>query len=98
MTFSVTGKIGKYTASVTYSKLPLLKHKLTGNPAAVELIENEARVLNGQLIGPIGTYFEKDYLEEPLAALFVMLEVFDEVLEISGDVPEADDVPDGAIC
>jgi len=98
MMYSVTGKIGKYTVSVTYSKLPLLKHKLTGNPVAVELIESEARVLKGQPVGPIGTYFDKDYLEEPLAALFVMLEVFDEVLEISGDIPEADDVPDGAIC
>lgn len=98
MTFSVTGKIGKYTASVTYSKLPLLKHKLTGNPVAVELVKSEARVLSGRPVGPIGTYFEKDYLEEPLAAFFIMLEVFDEILETSGDLPEADALPDGAIC
>lgn len=98
MKYSVTGRIGKNTYSVTYSKLPALKPKLTGDAVAVSLIQTKAAALNGTLIGPIGMYFEKDYLEEPLAALFVMLEVFDEVLEISGDVPEADDVPDGAIC
>lgn len=97
MMYSVTGKIGKHTYSVNYSKLPLLKPKITGDDVAVKFIEHKAKLLQGRLIGPIGMYFEKDYLDEPLAALFVMLEVFDEVLEISGDIPEADDVPDGAI-
>ena len=98
MKYQVKGRIGKDTYEVTYSKLPGLRPKLTGNPVVVKLIESEAQVLEGRPIGPVGTYFENNYLYEPLAALFVMLEVFDEVLEISGDVPEAPDVPDGAIC
>lgn len=90
--FTVKGRIRTKTYSVTYDA-----GKLTGDRVAVDLVSITAATIRGP-VGPIGTYFEKDYLKEPLAALFIMLEVFDEVLEISGDMPEADDVPDGAIC
>jgi hypothetical protein len=98
MMYNVTGKIRGYTLRVTYSKLPLLKPKLTGDAVAVKFIEHKAKTLQGTLIGPVGTYFDRNYLNDPLAALFLMLEVFDEILETSGDVPEAPAVPDGAIC
>ncbi|MHB8125861.1 MAG: hypothetical protein ACYDEJ_09530 [Desulfitobacteriaceae bacterium] len=97
MRYGVKGNIGGNTYGVTYSKLPGLKPKLTGDAVAVKFVEHKAKLLEGRLIGPVGMYFDKDYLNDPLAALFVMLEVFDEIIETSGDVPEAPDVPDGAI-
>lgn len=98
MRYDVKGAINGNTYSVTYSKLPGLKSALTGDAVVISLIESEARVLAGRLNGPVGMTFDGDYLQDPLAALFVMLEVFDEITETSGDVPEAPAVPDGAIC
>jgi len=98
MKYSVTGKIGGHTYIVIYSKLPALKPRLTGDDVAVKLIEIRAQALQGSILGPVGMYFDRDYLNDPLAALFVIREVFDEIVEASGDVPEAPDVPGGAIC
>lgn len=51
------------------------------------------------LIGPVcGPYKESNYLGNPFSALFLMTEhFFDEILEVTGDVPQAPSVPDGAI-
>lgn len=47
-------------------------------------------------LGPIGQYLERD-LDEPLAALCMMLECFDEVEKIEGDIPTATKLPDDVI-
>jgi hypothetical protein len=96
MTYTVTGTIAGKTYSVTYRKLPLLKPKLTGDRVAVDIVTIVAQTTRG-LLGPVGMTLKPPYLNDPLAALFVMLEVFDEILETSGDVPEAPSVPNGAI-
>ncbi len=50
-------------------------------------------------IGPVcGPYKDNDYLNDPLSSLFLMKNyVFDEILEATGNVPIAPDVPDGTI-
>ena len=95
MMYTVKGIIGGRVYSVTYSKLPLLKPKLTGDARVVDFIQREAKL--GHLAGPVGMELKRPYLNDPLAALCVMLEIFDEILETTGDVPEAPSVPNGAI-
>jgi len=48
-------------------------------------------------IGPVGQYMERD-INNPLVVLFILKnEVFDKIIEVKGNLPEADEVPPEAI-
>jgi hypothetical protein len=95
MKYTVKGKLNEIVYTVTYQKGLSGKAELTGDLVAVRLIE--IRAASSRPVGPVGMYFDSNLLENPLAALFVMREVFNEIIEASGDVPEAPAIPDGAI-
>lgn len=92
MTYTVKALLGTKLYTVTYEA-----GQLTGDEFAVDVLQINNQALQGTLIGPVGMYFDRDYLKNPLAALFLMREVFDEILELTGEVPEPPDVPDGAV-
>lgn len=51
-----------------------------------------------ETIGPVGQYMERN-INNPLAVLFILkTEVFDKIIEVKGELPEADEVPPEAIC
>lgn len=89
--FTVNGKILKKQYSVTYDA-----GKITGDRIAVDIVNTEARTMRGP-VGPVGQYAESDYLKDPLTALFLITGVFTTVDSVTGDVPEAEEPPEGAI-
>lgn len=90
--FTVIGKIQGHDATVTYDN-----GKLTGILSAVQIVEILAANSDGRLIGPVNQYTEKDHLKTPLSALFLIQEVFTEITEITGDIPEPAEVPENGI-
>jgi len=96
MRYTVKGKFGGKTVEVTWDNGHLI-----GMPTIVNMIRIHSDVLGAQRepIGPVcGPYKEQDYLNDPLAALFLMQDhFFEEIVKVTGDVPEAPRVPDGAI-
>jgi len=72
---------------------------LSGSQEAIERLEIEAQALKkaGVPVGPEGMYLAPD-LAEPLAALFIMRQVFGADLKVTGEVPEPPDeeIPEGA--
>jgi hypothetical protein len=93
MTYTVNGTIGPDTHTVTWTD-----GELSGDAPAVERIHARAEELEGELVGPpTGPFTEVDHLQDGLSALFIMDEVFDAITEATGDVPEAPEVPEGAV-
>lgn len=93
MSFTVTGRIGAQSYTVTWDE-----GEITGDDAAVDAIEAYADAHEGKRIGsPTGPFTEVDHLSDPLSAAMIMDEVFDEITAEEGDVPKLPDVPDGAI-
>jgi len=65
--------------------------------AGVDFLFNYA-LEKKETIGPAGQYMERD-INNPLAVLFILkTEVFDKIIEVKGQLPEADEVPPEAIC
>jgi hypothetical protein len=70
---------------------------LTGDEYAIDMLRLRAEVLDGTPIGPAtGPFVEHDYLADPLATVFLAQYTFDEIISITGDVPYAPDVDEGA--
>lgn len=92
MAFTVNGKILDMECTLTWEG----PGKLVGSELAVFLAtENADSKL--ALNGPGGMYFGTDYLEHPVAALALIKSIFTVLDNVTGDVPTAYDVPDGAI-
>lgn len=90
--FTVKGKLLNKPYSITYDA-----GRLTGDRLIVDLVNMEARLKEGQPVGPVGQYTDSNHLQDPLSALFIIQDVFTSVDEVTGDIPEADEVPEGAI-
>lgn len=73
------------------------KGKLTGDFAMIRLITDEAESLEGIPIS-FPTYVSSAYnhLKSGLSVLKIAYNVFDEIIEITGDVPTVPPVPEGA--
>lgn len=71
--------------------------KVRGTQFIKDVIEAQAKAYKGIGLGPVGQYYSGPPLKDPLSALFLMREVFDEIVDATGDVPEAADVPEGAV-
>ena len=97
MKFTVKARLGEKTYTINYEVLPSGRYQLSGDRLAVDLVRITARKLDGHPMGPINIYTDYNHLKEPLSVIPVIEEVFDEIVEVTGDVPEAPDVPEGAI-
>jgi hypothetical protein len=61
---------------------------LFGDPEACEWIRYLARVIDGQILGPIGgPYVARKYLRNPYAARWLILSVFPGDVRQEGDLP-----------
>lgn len=91
--FKITGKINGEIESLSYDHKNGHGH-VTGGEMAMFLFDYS---LHRQTpVGPVGQYMDRD-INEPLAALFMMKECFQEIISAEGDLPCAEDIPDGAI-
>lgn len=92
--FKITGIINGEKESLTYEFLD--GHgSISGDEMAMFMLKNSLD--RHSPVGPVGQYMERD-IDEPLAALFMMMECFQEVLNSEGELPQAGEVPEGAIC
>ncbi len=49
------------------------------------------------IVGPVGQYMEAD-INNPLSVVFALRQCFDSIEQIEGELPEAEEIPDGSIC
>lgn len=91
MAFTVKGSIRKRKYMIVWEG----PNKISGDRLAVDLV-NIAAATKRRVIGPVGMYFKKDYLKDPIAAMALILEVFTKVDRITGDVENLE-VEEGAI-
>jgi hypothetical protein len=87
MAFTVSGSIRSRKYKVTYEG----PGKLSGDRLAVDLVKIEAAT-RPHVEGPVGHYYTGNYLDDPLAALSLIQNVFTAVDEVTGDVPTAEEV------
>ena len=91
--FTVTGIFEGVVASVTWDAGEFVVNQETdeADVAAILGVELRAARLAGQEVGPVGgPYTFENHLADPLSALFVIREAFDEIGIVEGDVPEAE--------
>lgn len=46
--------------------------------------------------GPVGQYLDRD-IDQPISALFMIMECFEKIVNYEGDLPTASSIPNGAI-
>jgi len=69
---------------------------LTGDGTAIRMILTEAAYLEGELVGPVGQQTTTKHLRSALSALVIIDRVLTEAV-FTGEVPEADSAPPGAV-
>ncbi len=82
------------TRAVTWDRA-----EFSGDPNTVLLLEATARAYQQVEVPvgpPTGPFATRDYLAEPLAALWLAREIF-EVVEATGDLPGVPKTPEGAV-
>ena len=47
-------------------------------------------------VGPVGQYMDRD-IDEPISALFMMMECFEKIVKSDGELPTASPIPNGVI-
>jgi hypothetical protein len=91
--FTVKGRIRGKPYSITWDD-----GKLTGDGLAVDMTKIQAAAKEGRPVGPVGQYTETDHLKDPVSALYLITsDVFTSVIAITGEIPEADGAPEGAV-
>ncbi len=91
--FTITGIIAGEREHITYQWNNGVG-SYEGSPLATFLMEGAQERTSP--VGPVGQPLDRD-INDPLAALFMILECFDRVLTYEGDIPQAAPIPDGAI-
>jgi hypothetical protein len=90
--FRVTGTIDGSVGSVSWEDGDLVRdaEDITAEDlAAVLAVHFRASRMEGRAVGPItGPHTMRDHLSDPLSALFIIYDTFDEVGAVEGDVPE----------
>jgi hypothetical protein len=69
---------------------------LTGNGMLIRNILTEAEYLEGDLVGPVGQQTETKHLRSALSARLIIDRVLADAV-YTGDVPEPDSAPPGAV-
>jgi diphthamide biosynthesis methyltransferase len=91
--FEIKGIVNKKEQAITYSN-ESGAGAISGDEMICFIVEDAMK--SKIPVGPVGQYMDRD-INNPLAVLFVILECFDKVTAYSGDLPEADEVPEGTI-
>lgn len=91
--FTIIGEINNRTEKISYLLSDGQGH-LDGSQQILMLVEDA--LTDTSLTGPVGQYIERD-INNPLAVLFVIRECFERIFEISGEIPQAEDIPKGAL-
>ncbi len=92
--FWIRGIIGGVIQKVCYEESD--GHgSLTGDEGILFLMNMEFE--ERSIVGPVGQYMEAN-VDNPLSVLFVAKKCFDKIMEAGGDLPEADEIPEGCIC
>lgn len=98
--FSVTGTIDDSVATVTWADGGLVRfaeHMTAEDHAATKKANLNASLLEGRAVGPVtGPFTTRDHVSDPLSALFIIWDTFDDVQIAEGDVPEIPTDPDVA--
>jgi len=90
--FTVKGRISGQEYTLKYDG------EVTGDSIAVGIAEITADALEDTLVGKGYQYTMTDHIDDPVSAYIILTEhVFDEVVSVTGDIPELDAVPDGAV-
>ena len=92
--FTIHGLIDGERESITYY-WENGHGRVEGDPMVLFLFRSSMERITP--VGPVGQPLERD-IDEPLSALFMIRECFDSILSWEGEIPEADSIPDGAIC
>lgn len=90
--FKIIGIINGEKESLTY-KFEDGHGAITGDEMAMFMFRNSME--RNTPVGPVGQYMDRD-IDEPLAALFMMIECFQEIVGSEGELPTADELPEGA--
>ena len=93
--FSVFGKLGDVNASVNWDN-----GKVTGFPlGVVDIFEatRDGMVKSDVSVTAPGMSIKADDWDDPLSFLFFAHEVFSEVTQLMGDIPQMPEVPEGAV-
>lgn len=91
MKFTISGKIDRRTCSIDWED-----GKVTGDERAIGRVKDELHVVPGDHLN-VGGITVKAAIEDPLAFLWAGQRVFGSEAVIDGEIPEAPDVPDGAV-
>jgi hypothetical protein len=89
--FTARGRIGGQDATIVWKD-----GTVSGSRFAVQLVLLEAANLEGELVGPEGQQTKTKHLGSALSALVIIDKVLDDAV-FTGDVPEADSAPPGAV-
>lgn len=91
--FTVTGKINGKPYTVHYDE-----GKLTGDKVPVDLAQIISDAKTGHPVGVHEQYTFENHMKDPLSAMLIFVnDVFDAGAAVSGDIPEAESVPEGAV-
>lgn len=91
--FKITGIVNNKTESLTYEFLN--GHGIiSGDEMAMFMMQNSME--RHSQVGPVGQYMDRN-IDEPLAALFMMMECFQKIVSYEGELPVAGELPEGAI-
>lgn len=90
--FKITGVINGEKESLTYEFVNG-RGSVSGDEMAMFMFKNSME--RHTPVGPVGQYMDRD-IDEPLAALFMMMECFEEIISSEGDLPNAEELPEGA--
>lgn len=96
MMYVVKGTYHGCSAAITWQDGKLIG-PTADDLALVRRVKAEAEVLEGHSVGVIGQYTATNHLADPLSALIIIQSVMDSVDSIEGDVPQAEELPAGAI-
>ncbi|GFI04180.1 hypothetical protein IMSAGC005_03032 [Lachnospiraceae bacterium] len=91
--FWIKGRIDEIEQKICY-EVSFGHGLLTGDEGILFLVNMELD--KKTIVGPIGQYVEAN-IDDPLSVLFVIRDCFDEIVDVGGEIPEADTVPEGCI-
>ncbi|MCM3079591.1 hypothetical protein [Brevibacillus invocatus] len=96
MRYTIRGTFNERPAAITWHDGKLIAPTVD-DQALVRRVKAEAEALEGQSVGVVGQYTATNHLAAPLSALVIIQSVMDSVDRVEGDVPQAEELPDGAI-
>lgn len=92
--FMMVGRVEGIQQKITYEYQDG-KGSFYGDKAITFLLKWELD--SKSVVGPVGQYMEAD-INNPLSVVFALRQCFDSIEQIEGELPEAEEIPEGSIC